>query len=45
MKYFILGVICTLAVIYPASTKRLLGVAVDTAHNVTTSVMESSGKQ
>lgn len=42
MKYFIIGVICTLAVLYPATTKNFLGMAVDTVHNVVTSVMDKS---
>lgn len=42
MRYFLIGVICTLAVIYPATTKEFLGAAVDTVHNVVTSIMEKS---
>ena len=37
-----LGVIATLAVIYPDNTKHLLGVGVDIVHNVTTGVMENA---
>jgi|LauGreSBDMM110SN_4_FD.fasta_scaffold1159634_1 hypothetical protein len=37
MLNFALGVIVTLAVLYPSTTKQYLGAAVDTAHGVATS--------
>lgn len=44
MGKFILGVIVTLAVLYPAITKTYFGKAVDTTHNVVTTVIEKEGK-
>ncbi len=40
MLNFALGVIVTLAIIYPSSTKYYFGVAVDVMHEVTTSKMK-----
>lgn len=40
MGKFILGVVVTLAVLYPAVTKSYFGRAVDTTHTVVTNVME-----
>ena len=42
MGKFILGIIVTLAVLYPAITKTLLANAVDTTHNVVTTTMEKA---
>jgi hypothetical protein len=42
MGKFILGVVVTLAVLYPAVTKVMLSNAVDTTHDVVTNVMEKS---
>ena len=42
MTKFILGVIVTLAVLYPAVTKELFGSAVDTANRAATSVLEKN---
>lgn len=42
MKYFIFGIIVTLAVLYPAVTKNIFGQAVDTAHNVTINVIDKN---
>lgn len=44
MKYFILGVVCTLAVLNPAVTKTILGGAVDTTHNVVSGVINNIDK-
>jgi len=41
MKGFVLGVIATLAVLYPTVTKVILANAVDTTHTVVTEVLES----
>jgi|APCry1669189369_1035219.scaffolds.fasta_scaffold05772_8 hypothetical protein len=41
MKGFILGIIVTLAVLYPTVTKTILANTVDTTHNVVTEVLES----
>ncbi len=41
MGKFILGIIFTLAVLYPAVTKTYLSGAVDTTHNVMTGVIEN----
>jgi hypothetical protein len=40
MGKFILGVVVTLAVLYPAMTKAYFGRAVDTTNSVVTNVME-----
>jgi hypothetical protein len=40
MKNFILGVVATLAVLYPAMTKTFFSNAVDTTHNVVTHALE-----
>ena len=40
MKGFILGVVVTLAVLYPAVTKNLLASAVDTTNSVVTGVLD-----
>lgn len=37
-----LGVVVTLAVLYPAVTKAYLGRAVDTTHNVVSGAIENS---
>ena len=42
MKSFILGVIVTLAVLYPAITKTVLSNAVDTTHTVVTNVLDQN---
>ena len=42
MFNFILGVIVTLAVLYPAVTKTFLSNAVDTTHEVVISTMEKT---
>lgn len=42
MSKILLGVVLTLAVLYPAVTKNLLNSAVDTAHNTVTTVMQNS---
>lgn len=44
MKMFFVGVAVTLAVLYPAVTKNLLGSAVDTTHTVVTNVLENQNK-
>ncbi len=40
MGKFFLGVVVTLAVLYPAVTKYYFGAAVDTTNSVVTGVME-----
>jgi hypothetical protein len=40
MTNFFLGVIVTLAVLYPVMTKTIFSNAVDTTHNVVTHVLE-----
>jgi len=40
MKGFILGVVVTLAVLYPSATKNLLAKAVDVTNGVVTGVLE-----
>jgi hypothetical protein len=40
MKGFILGVVVTLAVLYPAVTKNLLAQAIDATSGVVTGVLE-----
>ncbi len=40
MGKFILGVVVTLAVLYPAVTKNLFATAVDTTNTVVTSTMD-----
>jgi hypothetical protein len=42
MKHFLIGVVVTLAVLYPAVTKNLFGQVVDTAHAVTTNILENN---
>lgn len=42
MKGFLLGVVVTLAVLYPAVTKSVLSNTVDTTHNVVTGIMNNS---
>lgn len=42
MGKFILGVIATLAVIYPTVTKNMFGNAVDTTHTIVTTTLEKS---
>jgi hypothetical protein len=45
MGKFLLGVVVTLAVIYPSVTKHYIGSAVDVTHNVVTNVMEQSKRE
>jgi hypothetical protein len=45
MTNFFLGVVVTLAVLYPAMTKNIFSSAVDTTHTVVTHVMEDSSKK
>lgn len=40
MKGFILGILVTLAVLYPAVTKDLLAAAVDSTHGVVTGILD-----
>jgi hypothetical protein len=42
MNKFILGVILTLAIIYPAVTKNIFGKVVDTTHSTVTTVIEKN---
>jgi hypothetical protein len=42
MKGFIMGVVVTLAVLYPAVTKNLLVQAVDTTNHVVTGVLDQN---
>lgn len=42
MTKFILGVVVTLAVLYPSMTKNLFGRVVDTTHNTVTTVIEQN---
>ena len=42
MSKFILGVVVTLAVLYPAMTKNIFGQAVDTTHTVVTTTIEKN---
>jgi hypothetical protein len=42
MKGFILGILVTLAVLYPTVTKNLLAQAVDTTNTVVTGVLDQS---
>ena len=42
MKGFILGIIVTLAVLYPTITKNLLAQAVDTTNSVVTEVLDQN---
>lgn len=44
MKTFLLGVLVTLAVLYPTFTKNIFGSAVDTAHVITTNAIESANE-
>jgi hypothetical protein len=45
MGKFILGVVVTLAVLYPSVTKHYIGTAVDVTHDVVTNVMEQSKRE
>lgn len=45
MGKFILGIIVTLAVIYPSVTKHYIGAAVDVTHTVVTNVMEDNKRE
>jgi hypothetical protein len=42
MKAFILGVVVTLAVLYPSVTKVILGNTIDTTHSVVTNVIDQN---
>jgi hypothetical protein len=42
MKGFILGIVVTLAVLYPAVTKNLLAQVVDTTSSVVTGVLDQN---
>lgn len=42
MGKFILGIVVTLAVLYPAVTKNVFGTAVDTTNGVVIGVMEKN---
>lgn len=42
MGKFILGIVVTLAVLYPAVTKNIFGHAVDTTHDVVTTTIEKN---
>ena len=42
MGKILLGVVLTLAVLYPAATKGVLGSAVDTAHSIAMGVLEKA---
>ena len=42
MGKFLLGVLVTLAVLYPVATKMYLGKAVDVAHAAATNVIEKN---
>jgi hypothetical protein len=42
MKSFILGILVTLAVLYPDVTKNLLAQAVDTTNTVVTGVLDQN---
>jgi hypothetical protein len=42
MKGFILGVVVTLAVLYPSVTKVILANTVDTTHSVVTNVLDQN---
>jgi hypothetical protein len=42
MGKFILGIVCTLAVLYPAVTKAYFSKAVDTTHHVVTGAIENA---
>ena len=42
MKGFILGVVVTLAVLYPAVTKNLLAKAIDATNGVVTTVLDQN---
>ena len=44
MFKFILGVMATLAILYPATTKELFGKAVDTTNSVATGVIKEGAK-
>ena len=44
MKYFVLGVVCTLAILYPSTTKELLNSGVDWVHGKVTSIVEKTGE-
>ena len=42
MKGFILGVVVTLAVLYPSVTKVILANTIDTTHSVVTNVIDQN---
>jgi hypothetical protein len=42
MKGFVMGVVVTLAVLYPAVTKNLLAQAVDTTNQIVTKVLDQN---
>lgn len=42
MKGFIMGVLVTLAVLYPTVTKNLLAQAVDTTNSVVTGILDQN---
>ncbi len=42
MSKFILGIVVTLAVLYPAVTKTIFSKAVDTTHTVVTKTIEDN---
>jgi hypothetical protein len=42
MKAFILGVVVTLAVLYPSVTKVILGNTIDTTHSIVTNVLDQN---
>lgn len=42
MKGFILGIVATLAVLYPSVTKTVLSNAIDTTHTVVTNVIDQN---
>jgi hypothetical protein len=42
MKGFVMGVVVTLAVLYPTVTKNLLAQAVDTTNQVVTKVLDQN---
>lgn len=44
MGKFMLGVVVTLAILYPTVTKNLFGKAVDTTNSVATNVIKETSK-
>jgi hypothetical protein len=42
MKSFVLGILVTLAVLYPTVTKNILANTVDTTHSVVTNIINTS---